>query len=342
MRISVPCKKPDLYGLGLAPQNTIGANASRISEIAQPRDHGRQTRRHRLAHFFRFLARCGFVLLCSGCTTLSHGFLLSPAGPIAEAEHHEFIIVGIILLFVLAPVLLLVPLFAWHYRISNTHAAFRPQWGFSWILEVLIWVPPTGIVVLLSIFLVHYTTRLDPYRTLTASSSTATLQIQVVALDWKWLFLYPAQHVATVNQLILPAGQPIHFVLTSGTVMQSLFMPQLAGQIYAMDGMTTQLNFEVSKPGTYLGENTQYNGGGFPEDKFSITAVPAAAFTQWAAQTGGNVATLDDPGYQALSRQSVLPAPLNFGHFEPNLFNRILTQQIPPGYLSQHHEGGND
>lgn len=256
-------------------------------------------------------------------------------------EHHEFMIVGIVLLFVLAPVLLLVPLIAWHYRISNTEAAFRPQWGFSWILEVLIWVPPTGIVVLLSVFLVRYTTQLDPYRTL-PTGGAATLQVDVVALDWKWLFLYPAQHVATVNELILPIGQPVHFSMTSGTVMQSLLMPQLAGQIFAMDGMTTQLNFEISKPGTYLGENTQYNGDGFRQDKFTVEAVPPGQFEKWTAQARANPATLDDPAYQMLSRQSVLATPMSFGHFEPGLFKRIVNQQIPPGYLAQHNEGGND
>ena len=249
-------------------------------------------------------------------------------------------VVGIVLLFVLAPLLLLVPLIAWHYRISNTHASFRPQWGFSWILEVLIWIPPTGIVVLLSVFLVRYTTRLDPYRAL-ATNGAAALQVDVVALDWKWLFLYPAQHVATVNQLIVPVGQPVHFSLTSATVMQSLFMPRLAGQIYAMDGMTTQLNFEVSKPGTYLGENTQYNGDGFPHDKFTIHSVSAAQFSKWVAQAQSNPATLNETAYQTLSRQSVLATPLSFGHFESDLFERIVAHQISPGYLAQHHEGGN-
>jgi cytochrome o ubiquinol oxidase subunit 2 len=290
--------------------------------------------------FWKFLGQSFLILACSGCASLSRGFLLSPAGPIAQAEHHEFIIVGIVLLFVLAPVLLLVPLVAWHYRISNTHAAYRPQWGFSWILEVLIWIPPTGIVVLLAVFLVGYTKRLDPYRPL-ASGGAAALQIDVVSLDWKWVFLYPAQHVATVNQLVLPVGQPVHFSLTSGTVMQSLFMPRLAGQIYAMNGMTTQLNFEITHPGAFGGENTQYNGDGFFKDKFSIQAVSSADFTKWVSQAQGNPATLDDRAYQTLSRQSVLATPLEFGHFEPDLFKNIIAQKIPPGYLAQHREGAN-
>jgi cytochrome o ubiquinol oxidase subunit 2 len=286
-----------------------------------------------------FLVQICGILLLPGCTTLSRGFLLSPAGPIAQAEHHEFMIVGFILLFVLAPVLLLVPLIAWHYRMANTHAAFRPQWDFSWILEVLIWIPPTGIVVLLAVFLVRYTTQLDPYRAL-PSTSGPTLKVDVVALDWKWLFLYPEQHVATVNELIVPAGQPVTFFLTSGTVMQSLFMPQLAGQIYAMNGMTTELNFEVSKPGTYLGENTQYNGDGFSRDKFSIKAVPASAFLNWVAQAQNNPTTLDASAYRSLSSRSVVDKPMNFGHFEPDLFKRILAQPTPPEF-TQHHEGDN-
>jgi len=294
----------------------------------------------RLGRSGKFLAQGGLVLICSGCTTLSRGFLTGPSGPIAQAEHHEFMIVGIILLFVFAPVLLLVPIMAWHYRITNSKAAFRPQWGFSWWLEALIWIPPTGIVVLLSVFLLNYTVRLDPWRPLTNDGNA--LEIDVVALDWKWLFFYPAQHVATVNQLVLPVGQPVHFVMTSGTVMQSLFMPRLAGQIYAMNAMTTQLYFSVSRPGDYYGENTQYNGDGFPKDKFSIRAVTAAEYTRWVSQAQADPQALDDKAYQTLSMQSVLPGPMQFGKVAPGMFAHIVAQQITPGYVAQHHEAGNE
>ncbi len=280
------------------------------------------------------------MLLCSGCASLSNGFLVSPAGPIAEAERHAFFTVGVVLIFVFAPVFILVPLVAWHYRIANTKTAFRPQWGFNWYLEGLIWLPPIGIVVLLSYFLVGYTVRLDPYRAL-PDAGGAALEVDVVALDWKWLFLYPAQHVATVNQLIVPAGQPVHFLMTSGTVMQSLLMPRLAGQIFAMNGMQTQLNFAAS-PGAYYGENTQYNGDGFPKDKFSISAVTASAFSKWVTQAQASSATMDDHAYQALSIQSVVAKPLQFGKLEPDLFQRILAQQVTPGYVAQHHEASNE
>ena len=268
---------------------------------------------------------------------MSRGFLLAPAGPVALAERHEFIIVSIVLIFVLIPVAVLVPLIAWHYRLSNAHAAFRPQWGFSWILEGLIWIPPTGIVILLAVLLWQNTARLDPYRPLPG----AVLNVDVVALDWKWLFIYPAQNIATVNRLVLPAGQPVRLFLTSGTVMQSLLMPRLAGQIFAMAGMQTQLNFAVQQPGQYMGENTQYNGNGFSEDKFRIDALSPGDFTNWVQQSQANPATFDAAAYQALSRQSVLPAPLLFGKVSPGLYRKILHQQIPPGFLTQHYAAGN-
>jgi len=317
----------------LASGNAIASGSGALKQERLQRYNG-----IRLA---KFLVSNSFVLLCSGCASLSSGFLLSPAGPVAEAEHHEFMIVGIILLFVIAPVFLLVPLIAWHYRISNTHAAFRPQWGFSWYLEALIWLPPIGIVILLSVQLLGFTTRLDPYQPLSGVAGTP-LQVDVVALDWKWLFIYPAQHVATVNQLVVPAGQPVQLFLTSGTVMQSLLMPRLAGQIFAMAGMQTQLNFVAQKPGTYLGENTQYNGDGFAQDKFQVRAISAPDFAKWTAQAQADPATLDDPMYQTLSRQSIIPTPLQFGKVVPGIFQSIQARQITPGYVAQHHEGGND
>lgn len=276
--------------------------------------------------------------LCS-CGSLRSGFFMHPAGPVAQAEHHEFLIVALILFFVAAPVFLLVPLFAWHYRIANTKAAFRPNWAFSWGLEALIWLPPLCIVAVLGYFLALYTTKLDPYRPI-ANKSVPTLDIQVVALDWKWLFLYPGQHVATVNQIVIPAGVPVHFDLTSATVMQSLLMPQLAGQIYAMGGMKTQLNFAASVPGTYYGENTQYNGDGFAADKFVIHAILPDDFKKWITGLQGMPTVLNDKIYQQLSRQSVLDKPLEFGQFNPDLFTLILEQKIQPGYLAQHHENG--
>jgi cytochrome o ubiquinol oxidase subunit 2 len=232
------------------------------------------------------------------------------------------------MLFVIGPVLLLAPIFAWHYRLSNTRSAYRPQWGFNWPLEGLIWIPPAVIVIGLAVVLWRDTHRLDPYRPLPGQP----IEIQAVALDWKWLFIYPTQGVATVNRLVIPAGQPVRLMLTSATVMQSILMPRLAGQIYAMVGMRTQLNFEASQPGSYRGENVQFNGVGFQNQKFDIAALDPNGFAHWLAETRAQPNRLDPAEYETLSRRSTLPHPLAFGAVDPGLFDRIVALTQPSGH----------
>ena len=232
------------------------------------------------------------------------------------------------MLLVIGPVLLLVPLIAWHYRLANSRSAYRPQWGFNWSLEGLIWIPPSIIVVVLAVFLWRDTHRLDPYKPLPGQP----IEIQVVALDWKWLFIYPNQGVATVNRLVIPAGQPVHLSLTSGTVMQSLLMPRLAGQIYAMAGMRTQMNLQADAPGAFVGENVQFNGMGFQNEKFDVSAVDAAGFGHWLAETKAQPNRLDGAEYETLSHRSTLPHPLAFGAVDPGLFDRIVSLSQPSGH----------
>jgi cytochrome o ubiquinol oxidase subunit 2 len=232
------------------------------------------------------------------------------------------------MLFVIGPVLLLAPIFAWHYRLANTRSAYRPEWRFNWPLEGLIWIPPALIVVGLAVFLWHYTHLLDPYKPLPGKP----IEIQAVALDWKWLFIYPAQGVATVNRLVIPAGQPVHLSLTSGTVMLSILIPRLAGQIYAMAGMRTQLNFAATVPGPYWGENVQFNGMGFQNQKFAVASLGAAAFARWLAETRAAPNRLDASAYETLSRRTVLPHPLAFGAVDPGLFDRIVALKQPSGH----------
>ncbi len=232
------------------------------------------------------------------------------------------------MLFVIGPVLLLTPLIAWHYRLSNTDSAYRPQWGFSWSLEGLIWIPPTLIVIGLAVFLWRDTHRLDPYKPLPGQP----IEIETVALDWKWLFIYPAQDVATVNRLVIPAGRPVHLSLTSATVMQSILMRRLAGQIYAMAGMRTKLNFAADAPGAFLGENVQFDGMGFQNEKFDIASLDPDAFAHWLAESKAQPNRLDAAAYQTLSRRSVLPHPLAFGAVDPGLFDRIVALTQPSGH----------
>lgn len=269
------------------------------------------------------------VVALGGCDVLRLG-VMNHAGPIAASQWHLYIIVGIVLTFVAGPVLLLTPLFAWHYRLSNKHSAFQPNWRFSWTLEGFIWIPPVGIVIGLSVLLWTYTHALDPYRPIAAAQPP--LQIQAVGLDWKWLFIYPDQGIAAVNQLVIPAGQPVHISLTSGTVMQALLIPQLAGQIYAMGGMTTQLNLAASRPGTYRGENTQFNGDGFQNEKFDVVALPPEAYERWLTQMHVASHALDATAYAGLFEKSSPPQPIFFSSIPPDLFQRILKQTRNPSH----------
>jgi cytochrome o ubiquinol oxidase subunit 2 len=264
-------------------------------------------------------------LLCSlgGCAALKRG-VMDHAGPIAASQWHLYVIVGIVLVFVAGPVLLLTPLIAWHYRLSNKHSAFRPKWDFSWTLEGFIWIPPTGIVIGLGFVLWHYTHTLDPYRPI--ASSQLPLEVQAVGLDWKWLFIYPEQRIATINQLFIPVDRPVHISLTSGTVMQSLLIPQLAGQIYAMAGMTTQLNLAASRSGVYRGENTQFNGDGFQNEKFNVTALPAADFDRWVAGVRASSHPLDASAFAGLFKQSSPSQPIEFSSVPPRTFQDIIAK----------------
>jgi cytochrome o ubiquinol oxidase subunit 2 len=267
------------------------------------------------------------LLLLSGCDALKLG-VMNHAGPIAASQWRLYVIVGIVLIFVAGPVLLLTPLIAWHYRLSNKHSAFRPNWSFSWTLEGFIWIPPIGIVIGLSFLLWRYTHTLDPYRPI--ASNQPALEVQAVGLDWKWLFIYPDQRIAAVNQLFIPVGRPIHISLTSGTVMQALLIPQLAGQIYAMAGMTTQLNLAASRPGVYRGENTQFNGTGFQNEKFNVTALPPADYDRWVAQVRASAHSLDDTAYAELFKQSSPPQPVVFSSVPQRLFQDVLAQSREP------------
>ena len=265
---------------------------------------------------------------------LDHGFLHA-AGPVAEHTRGLFLIVCFILIFVAGPVLLLTPIIAWHYRLSNTASAYRPRWGFNWPLEGLIWIPPIIIVIVLAVFLWRDTHALDPYKPL--ASPNPPIDVQVVARDWKWLFVYPEQGVASVNELAFPVDRPVHLSLTSNTVMQSFFVPNLGGQIYAMAGMTTQLNLAASEPGRFRGENTQFDGSGFQNQKFPVLALASEDFAAWLARARAAGKTLDMNAFQALSTRSTQATPLLFGAVAPGLFQSILA--LNHAGLRSAHEG---
>lgn len=244
-----------------------------------------------------------FVLVTGiGGFAANNSSFLHPYGPVAFDQRSLFFEVIAWMLIVIVPVFVLVPLFAWRYRRKNAAAKYNPQWDFSWPLEFLIWGVPIAIVGVLSFLIVTKTIRLDPYAAL--PSSQPPLEIQVVGLDWKWLFIYPGQHIATVGIVALPVNRPVHFRLTSDTVMQSFFIPALGSQIYAMGGMVTQLNLMADRPGHVMGENTQFNGTGFQNQKFIAAAMAPKDFSTWVAKVRSSGRVLNDATYRQLAKKS--------------------------------------
>lgn len=253
---------------------------------------------------------------------------LEPQGPIAGRERELIIITLGLMLLVVIPVFVMTTWFAWHYRAGNARATYAPEWS-SHRVDLVIWLVPTLIVAVLATLTWVYTHRLNPYKPI--ASTAAPLEVQVVALDWKWLFIYPQQDIATVNRLVIPAGRPVSFDITSDSVMNSFFIPQLGGQVYAMAGMTTQLHLLADRPGTYFGENTQYSGRGFPYQNFTVVAKPQSGFDSWTDKVKQQDSSLTWRGFETLARPSVREPPHNFGEVEAGLFERIIGQFKPPG-----------
>lgn len=236
------------------------------------------------------------LLAVAGCSQDNLSFL-DPHGPVAAAQRTHFWIVVALTLVVVLPVIVLTPWLVWKYRYGSD-STYRPRWSFSKRLEYLIWGVPLLIVAILAYFLWQQTYSLDPYAPL--PSDKKPLHVQVVGYDWKWLFIYPEQNIATVNELVFPAERPLELELTSDTVMQSFFVPALGSQIYAMHGMVTRLHLLADHPGVYRGENTQYNGERFHEQHFSAKAVPEATFGDFVADARQHGHALDRPTYQVL------------------------------------------
>ncbi|MBH1943850.1 cytochrome ubiquinol oxidase subunit II [Erythrobacter sp. YJ-T3-07] len=226
---------------------------------------------------------------------------LQPMGPVAQEQAtHLMRVVGITMIVIL-PVLVGVPLILWRYRYAKPRGAYAPEWEFSGKLEYALWGVPVLIVIVLASWLWYSTDKLDPYEPL----GPDPLQVQAIGLDWKWVFIYPAEGIATVDELVVPVGRPVELTLTTDTVMQSLLIAPLTGQIYAMPGMTTKLNFAATRAGKAEGENTQFNGDGFGRQKFTLRALEPDDYAAWIAR-GDSGPTLDEATYATLRRRTVL------------------------------------
>jgi cytochrome o ubiquinol oxidase subunit 2 len=276
-------------------------------------------------------AVCALVLVIAaalgGCSQgiLDQG-ILDPQGPIATAQRLLLINSTAIMLVVVIPVIVATLAFAWWYRSSNTRAGRGTDEAFEGRIEFVVWSIPALTVILLGGVIWIGSHQLDPRAPIPATSQP--VRVEVVALDWKWLFIYPDQGVAAVNQLVIPAGAPVAFRLTSATVMNSFFVPQLGSQIYAMGGMTTHLNLLADKPGEYQGFSANFSGDGFSEMRFVVKSVPAADFNAWLEQARGAGSALDEAGYAALAKPSKAVPPTTYRSVEPKLFERIIDQTV--------------
>src|SRR5437660_5027284 len=249
----------------------------------------------------------------SGCTE----GILDPKGPIAAAERQIlFNSLGIMLAIVIPTILATLGVAYW-FRSSNKRARYLPDFEYSGRLEMLVWSIPAMTVLLVGGVAWVGSHDLDPRKPI--ASTIKPFTVQVVSLDWKWLFIYPDQGVATVNQLTIPIGKPVSFELTSSGVMNSFFVPQLGSQIYSMAGMTTRLYLQADHPGTYRGLSAQFSGDGFADMRFNVEAVPAEGFAQWVAATRSAGPLLDAQAYADLARPSHAVAPFTYHAVAPNL-----------------------
>jgi cytochrome o ubiquinol oxidase subunit 2 len=272
----------------------------------------------------RAAALTALCLLC-GCQPA----VLDPQGTVGIAEKTILIDSLAIMLAIVVPTVLATLGFAWWFRASNTKATHRPNFVYSGRLELIVWGIPLLVITLLGGVAWIGSHALDPYMPL--ASNTPALEVQVVSLDWKWLFIYPKQQIASVNELEVPAGTPIHFTLTSASVMNAFFIPQLGSMIYTMNGMTTQLSLQANAPGTFAGLSSHYSGDGFSGMHFEVHAVPAEQFAAWVEATRKTGPTLDPGTYGDLAKQSMDTEPYTYRTAAPSLFQQIVEQKLPPG-----------
>ncbi len=264
--------------------------------------------------------------------------LFNPKGPIGDAERFVIIVAIALMLIVVIPVVFMVFLFPRKYRATNTKATYMPNWSRSVKIELVIWLVPAIIIIVLSILIWNTTHRLDPYKPI--DTGVKPISIEAVSLDWKWLFIYPDQNIATVNQLVFPAKVPLSFRITSATVMTSFFIPQLGSQIYAMAGMQTRLHLMADEAGTYLGQNQQFSGRGYADMNFKAIAVSREGFETWVQKVKQSPDKLDMTRYEKLEEPSAnFPVTL-FSSVKPKLFDRIIrkftkTMNPNPGVMNK-------
>jgi cytochrome o ubiquinol oxidase subunit 2 len=263
------------------------------------------------------------------CLTSCSGGVLYPLGPVGDGDAKILINATLVMLAIVIPTIALAFWMAWHYRASNRKAEYLPYWSYSGRIEAVVWSIPTLTIMFIGGLIWIGSYKLDPFRPLPANSPP--LEVQVISLDWKWLFIYPHQGVATVNQLVVPAGTPVHFSITSASVFNVFFVPRLGSMIYAMPGMVSQLHLQADEPARIWGISAQFSGDGFSDMQFDVRSVPSPDFEDWVARVRGNGPVLNEPAYVRLMQQTQDVPPSTFASIDAELFDRVATQKLPPG-----------
>lgn len=285
----------------------------------------------------RYLREASLTLLVATCLTGCDAVVMSPSGDVAVQQRDLLVWATILMLLVIVPVIVLTLWFAWRYRESN-NATYKPDWDHSTVLELVIWSVPLMIIIALGAMTWVSTHKLDPYRPLDRIDANTPIPegvehmtVEVVALDWKWLFIYPEQRIATVNELAAPVDRPIRFKITASTMMNSFFIPALAGQIYAMAGMETKLHAVINEPGVYDGFSANYSGEGYSHMKFKFHGLSDADFDAWVAKVKASSDNLDRPVYLALEVPSAREPVKYYGSVDPTLYNAIFNRCVVEG-----------
>lgn len=255
--------------------------------------------------------------------------VLSPVGPVGEADRIVLMDSLAIMLAIVVPTIVAILAFAYWFRATNTRARYRPEWAYSGRLELIVWSIPALVVFFLGGIAWISAHLLDPAVPL--KSKAEPLKVEVVSLDWKWLFIYPQQNVASVNRMVVPVGVPLDLKITSASVFNVFFVPRLGSMIYAMYGMRTQLNLQADRSGVYPGLSAHFSGDGFPGMAFDVHAVSPEQFAQWTAATRVAGPVLDEAQYRKLLKQSQDVAPYTYRSVQAGLFDEIVEQRLPPG-----------
>ena len=278
------------------------------------------------------IALASAVLVLSGCS----GGILDPKGQVGIDEKNLILIATGLMLLVVIPVIVMTLYFAWKYRDTQTHEIYAPKWAHSNRIEAVVWAVPIIIVIILGVITWESTHKLDPYKPLEGKHMT----VEVVSLNWKWLFIYPEQGIASVNELVFPANVPVEYKITSESTMNSFFIPQLGSQIYSMAGMQTKLHLVANEPGTFKGFSANYSGAGFTGMKFNAIATPTQAdFDKWVSDIKAKGNKLTKASYYELAEASENNPVTYYGDVEDDLFHTIIMKYMVGMKGMEHTEG---